>query len=181
MNKNKNKHNNERVLAIDPMSRGFAWVVFEGPDRLLDWSTADVREEKTKETLRRVAELLRTYEPAVVVLEDPRGPGSRKRARVARLLDAIRNLAQGSGARVWSCPMATVKAVFSQWEAQTKEAVADEVARRYPALALRRPPLRKIWMTEDPRINLFDAAALALTYFETRARRRGSKRARAAA
>lgn len=177
----KKTHSNERVLAIDPMSRGFAWVVLEGPDRPLDWSTADVREEKTKETLRRVAELLETYEPDVVVLEDPRGFGSRRRARVARLLDSIRNLVQSSGVRVWTCPMATVKAVFSQWEAGTKEEIADEVACRYPALALRRPPLRKIWMPEDPRINLFDAAAFALTYFETRARRRGSKRGQSAA
>jgi len=29
----------------------------------------------------------------------------------------------------------------------------------------RLPPLRKAWMSQDPRISVFDAAALALTHF----------------
>jgi hypothetical protein len=40
-----------------------------------------------------------------------------------------------------------------------------------PELTARLPRVRKPWMSEDERMSIFDAAAMALTYFETRRRR----------
>jgi hypothetical protein len=48
----------------------------------------------------------------------------------------------------------------------TKHVVAEVIAQRFPEeLGFRLPPKRRAWMSEDSRIDIFDAAALALAYF----------------
>jgi hypothetical protein len=47
----------------------------------------------------------------------------------------------------------------------TKNEIAEAIARRVPALHLYVPPARKPWMSEDARMGIFDAAALAFMYF----------------
>jgi hypothetical protein len=45
----------------------------------------------------------------------------------------------------------------------TKHALAEIIAKRFPEeLGSRLPPKRKPWMSEDSRMNIFDAVALAL-------------------
>jgi hypothetical protein len=47
----------------------------------------------------------------------------------------------------------------------TKHRLAETIARRIPGLQLYVPPVRKPWMSEDARMGIFDAAALASVYF----------------
>jgi hypothetical protein len=49
--------------------------------------------------------------------------------------------------------------------ATTKQKIAEMIAKQIPALNLYVPPERKPWMSEDPRMGIFDAAALAWMYF----------------
>jgi hypothetical protein len=45
----------------------------------------------------------------------------------------------------------------------TKRALAEIIAKRFPEqLGFQWPPKRKLWMSEDSRMNIFDAVALAL-------------------
>jgi len=48
-----------------------------------------------------------------------------------------------------------------------KRQLAEAIAARIPAFERYLPPPRKPWMSEDSRMNLFDAAALALTFFQS--------------
>ena len=59
---------------------------------------------------------------------------------------------------------ATVKRIFSPLGVQNKDQMARFIAPRFPELADYLPPERKPWMSEDPRMAIFDAAALGL-YF----------------
>lgn len=43
-----------RVLAIDPTSRGFGFVVFEGPEHLIDWAVVEIRKDKEDKCLQRM-------------------------------------------------------------------------------------------------------------------------------
>lgn len=168
-------NNRTRVLALDPTSRGLAYAVFEGEDRLLDWGTCTSdRKHKNESSLLRVGRLLLEWDPSVVVLQDATRKGSYRCLRIQRLLESIRELANDGGKTVCTFPKRTVKAAFAIYDARTKEERAAVVAGCYPELAPRLPPHRKIWMSEDERINIFDAAGLALTYFEIRRRKRGS-------
>jgi hypothetical protein len=48
----------------------------------------------------------------------------------------------------------------------TKHALAEMLAGRFPEeLASRLPPKRRPWMSEDYRMDIFDAVALALTFW----------------
>jgi hypothetical protein len=57
---------------------------------------------------------------------------------------------------------------FVERGATTKQKIAETIAKQVPALNLYVPPERKPWMSEDPRMGIFDAAALAWTYFHER-------------
>ena len=46
-----------RVLAIDPSTRGFGYAVLEGPNRLIDWAVKETKVDKTRMTLKFVADL----------------------------------------------------------------------------------------------------------------------------
>jgi len=152
-----------RILAIDPTTQGFGFVVLEGPETLVDWGVAHVRTEKTLRTLERVADLLDHYAPDLLVLEDAEAAGSRRRERARKLLQKTAELASRRRVRVKRVPMKAVKKAFAQESVRTKPEIAAAIARRFPELASRLPPRRKPWMSEDERMAIFDAAALALT------------------
>lgn len=160
-----------RVLAIDPTVSGFGYVVFEGSQTLIEWGTADVQpvkntQFKNTQCLKRVATLLYRYAPTVVILEDYRGDGSRRCPRVQKLINAIVRLASRRNVRTRSFSREAVRRAFADAGALTKEQIAGVIAARHPELLPRLPPPRKLWMPEDVRMSIFDAAALALTFFE---------------
>ena len=47
-----------------------------------------------------------------------------------------------------------------------KQVIAGLIAKHIPAFERHVPPPRKSWMSEDARMGLFDAAALALLFFQ---------------
>jgi len=67
----KRRTRDRRVLAIDPSTKGLAFIVFEGPDRLLDWGFAHVPRRHRLRTVR-FEQMLNRFRPDVVVLEDSR-------------------------------------------------------------------------------------------------------------
>jgi hypothetical protein len=53
-----------------------------------------------------------------------------------------------------------------QANASTKHQIVSDVAHQFPELARQLPPARKPWMSEDERMAIFDAAALAVIFFD---------------
>jgi len=160
-----------RVLAIDPTTRGFAFAVMEDPHRLIDWGVKSVRPAKEDRCLAGVAAQIKFFAPTVLVLENTAGRGSRRCHRVRQLIQAIRSLAAKMGVRTRLISRRQVKAAFATTGALTKHQIALAIAQQLPELARRVPPHRKPWMSEDDRMNVFDAVALALTLFHLRHRR----------
>jgi hypothetical protein len=54
----------------------------------------------------------------------------------------------------------------------TKHKIAEAIAKHIPALDLYVPPARKPWMSENARMGIFDAAALAWLFFDSLSDRR---------
>ena len=160
------KPNPKRILAIDPTSRGFGYVVLESPTTLVDWAGKSVQSTEEAKTMAKVSEIIRHYRPEIIVLEDHRG--SRRCARIQKLLDKVCRLAKKEGLKSRRVQISLVKKVFRTFRANTKHEIAHAVAQQLPELAPRLPPYRKPWMSEDYRMAIFDAAALALTYFLSR-------------
>jgi hypothetical protein len=154
-----------RIFALDPTTKGFGYAVFETPFHLVDWGLAHVSGEKESGAIARFEELLDQYRPDIVILEDSTAPGSRRRPRVQKLLERLRDSARGRGVAVHLIPRLAVIECFSSPDKRaTKFSVTQNLAETFPELAPKMPARRKIWQSEDERIATFDALALAVTY-----------------
>jgi hypothetical protein len=148
----------DRVLAIDPTSRGFAFVVLEAPALLMDWGERIVP-ARSGGLLRKVDELLSRYEPDLLVIEDLAVPGARRRKRASREIRSIELLALTRGLSAERVSRLAVLDAFAP--AKSKLEVALRLADIFPTLAERLPRKRKAWTTEDARMNIFDALGFA--------------------
>jgi hypothetical protein len=160
-----------RALAVDPASRGLGFSLLEGPSTLIDWGFHNARDDRDARCIAYVISMLTEFKPDVLVLEDFGGPNSRRTARVRALADAFAAAAKERGI---DCRRISRKAVQSKFPScRTKYDVARELAAQFPDIKPWCPPPRKIWLTEDPRINMFDALSLAVTHL-TRTKKDGN-------
>jgi hypothetical protein len=161
MNQHPTKH--PRVLAIAPSTRGFGFAVFEERETLVDWGVKSAQGDKNKRSLVKVGELIAHYEPRVVVLEDSSGEGSRRSVRIRNLGRRIITLAASLNVCVVVLSRKQIRQVFFTYGEGTKHALAEILAKRFPEeLGPRLPPKRKPWKSEDCRMDIFAAVALAV-------------------
>ena len=156
------------VIAIHPTSRGFGWVLFEAPGAIATWGVVDVsnyKEDKNRRALARIGKLLERYSTSVLILEDFEHKPARRGARIKRLCRAMLRLAAHRGIEVRVYPRAAVNACFRSVGAKTRHEIAQAVALHVDALRHMLPARRRLWDPEHPRMGLFQAAALAITYY----------------
>jgi hypothetical protein len=154
------------VLAIFTTKRGFGWVIFEGPHGLIDWGRREARGDKNRQSVAKVTKLINWYKPDVLVLEDAIAKHSRRRKRIQLLQQDLTEVASSFGIDTEHISRSEIKAVFEARGAKTRYGIAAAVAVEFPTLAPWMPPPRKIWREESPRLSIFDAAALAISFFE---------------
>src|SRR6202158_4084965 len=154
-----------RILAIDPTTKGFGYAILDLPLRLVAWGMAHIEGEKRSGAIFRFEALLDQFRPDAVVLEDTRAPGSRRYPRVRDLLEALAKGARERGLEVQPVSRLAVIGYFSSKEEQaTKHSIATTLAGAFPELAEKVPQKRKNWESEDERIAVFDALSLAGTF-----------------
>ena len=154
------------VLAVYPFSRGFAFVFFEGPESPFEWGVRELKDtHKNTRVLAEIKKLIDRYRPAVIVIENTDEKRSRRNTRIRKLYRMIRHLAAVEYVDVFRYTKSHIKACFSSVGASTKYDIAKAIAIQIPGFGHRMPPMRKPWVSEDPRQSLFDAAALGLTYY----------------
>jgi len=153
------------VLAVYPSSHGFAFVLFERPDAPFDWGMKQIRKRnKNAQTLEWIKKLVDRYEPEVLVFEAPSAK-SKRTDRIVRLYRMLTHFAIIEQLSVSRYTRAEVRSCFATVGASTKYEIARVIANQIPAFMHRLPPVRKIWMSEDPRQSLFDAAALGIAHY----------------
>src|SRR5947208_14729994 len=101
------------------------------------------------------------YRPDRLVLKNAEGAGSRRADRIRNLHRQLAELAKTRRIAVRQLARSEIKAAFAKREASTKYEIAQAVSRELPDLAPWLPPPRKIWMSEDPKLSIFDAGSLA--------------------
>lgn len=156
----------DMTLAIYATSKGFAFVLFHGPTIPFDWGLRGIRNpSRNRKCLEAVADLINQFQPLSIILEDTSEPDSRRTARIRRLYQTIVHLAAANAIDVHRIGKGAIKKAFASVGASTKFEIAQAIAIQIPAFAPRLPRARKPWMNQDERQCLFDAAALAITYF----------------
>ncbi len=151
------------VLAIHLSTTGFGWVVFE--DTIpVDWGLATAKVDKNTACLKRLRTLLNQYEPAVLVLEEFEHGYTRRHARIQRLYRSLMVLAKMRRVPVCVITRSQVRSCFRKTSATTRYKIAQAIAMQLPELRSRLPQIRRPWMSEDSRMSLFAATALAITH-----------------
>lgn len=154
------------TFAVHATSRGFGYVVFEGPFTPYDWGNVTARGNKNAVCLRKLDMMLDRFAPQTMLLE-AYGRGTALRSeRITRLYRALTAMAGGRGIDVLIYKRVDIEACFGTMGARTRQEIAEAVARQIDAFAHRLPKLRKPWHSEDRRMALFNAAALVLTHFQ---------------
>lgn len=148
-----------RILAIDPASKGFGFAVVEGADRLVDWGVARVWTRSELEFVARVDAAITQYRPTVVAFETI--PTDRRRARSARRLVALSKYLRDRDTQIAPVSPTQLAKTFPP-PVVTKRQRAETIAVAFPELKAWLPRHRRPWMTEDERMHIFDAAAIAI-------------------
>jgi Holliday junction resolvasome RuvABC endonuclease subunit len=152
-----------RILAIAPSSRGFGYAVIEGHKLLVDWGTRSVTGDKNAGSLKEVKKMIEHYNPQVMVVENTATKESRRSLRIKTLTKRLVAVAEKRNIKVGLFSQEQVRGVFFGDAVGTKHALAEIIAGRFPEeLGFRLPPKRRTWMSEDSRMDIFDAVALAL-------------------
>ena len=111
----------------------------------------------------KVKELIDHYQPDALALEDASAKGSRRSPRIRKLGRQIIKLAATRKLRIRVFPRDQVMNAFIASGPKTKPALAQIIAGMFPGqLGRELPPKRKPWMSEDSRVSIFEAVALAL-------------------
>jgi hypothetical protein len=167
----------KRILAIDPLTRGFGFAVLDGPKLLLDWGVRATKPspKPVERSLREIGRLLEGYSPDRVIVEDCLDRYSRRGRRSQRLIERVVSLAGGRGIPVRRISRGGLRRAFAAEQARTKYQIALAIVRRFPELAVRLPPIRKPWMSEPAQMGVFDSVAFALTFFSRRPGAKGKQ------
>jgi Holliday junction resolvasome RuvABC endonuclease subunit len=106
-----------------------------------------------------VEKLIAHYQPGVLAKNSRRSP------RIRKLCQQIIKMAVNRKISVKLFSRDQVMKTFIADGQGTKHAMAEMISNRFPEeLGSHLPPKRKPWMSEDSRMNIFDAVALALVF-----------------
>jgi Holliday junction resolvasome RuvABC endonuclease subunit len=157
-----------RILAVAPSTNGFGYAVIEGQKVFVDWGVKLVEGDKNSGSMKKVGEMIDLYNPQVMVLEDTANKESRRSPRIKALTKLLVVVAEDRSVKVVMFSQKQVRRVLLGDERGTKEALAANIAEQFPEeLGFRLPPKRRPWMSEDSRMDIFDAVALALAHYSS--------------
>jgi hypothetical protein len=154
----------KRVIAFDIRPRSFGFVVFEGSSELLDFGVRSFRGGMNAVQVspgQKIAALIDEFRPHAFVLEDR---ASRRTNWTSMVTGVLEHEAKKRRISVVSISRVNVRKAFVGRDGNKYE-IASALAQQIPTLASKLPPKRKCWESEDYRMSIFDAAALAVAYF----------------
>jgi hypothetical protein len=171
MNQTTSKH--FRILAIALSARGFGFVVMEGQKTIIECGGRVAADgDKNAQSLTKMKKLLNFYRPGVLVLQDVEAKGSRRAPRIKTLNRQIKGMAEKQKIEVKLISGTQMRSLLLGNPKGTKQEMAEMLAMQFPdEIASRLPPKRKLWKSEDGRMDIFDAMALAVVFRMKRAKR----------
>ena len=158
----------KRILGISLRSQRLGFAIIEGSVELIHWGM--VYYEKNEDArvaaaARRVAALLERFAPSIMGIEKSRTANALNPERVELLYRSIRREASHFSASTLLFTRIKVREAFQDFGARSKDDIAAILARMFPELQPSLPPKRKLWEPEHFSMPMFDAVALAVSYW----------------
>jgi Holliday junction resolvasome RuvABC endonuclease subunit len=161
-----------RIIGISPSMWGFGFALLEGNNVLVDWDAKITSKDKNARCLKEVDRLINLYAPDAMALFDY-SAGSKRSLRVQRLNRCMIALAKKHRIKVELFTPEKVAQLFFPDGGGTKHDMAEVLAKRFSdEIGFRLPPKRAAWMNQDRRMDIFDAAALAVAFRRKRSEQR---------
>lgn len=153
-----------RILALDVHRQRYGYAILEAPAELLDWG---VRRRYLRHAPRSVTwvrkslrDLVARWRPSLIVTKELSKPATSGLKKIVASLVAE---ARCFGIPVRPVPESAIRSTFGGGRHVTKYHIAQMLVQRFSFLAFLLPPLRKIYESQDYRMSMFAAMALALT------------------
>ena len=146
----------ERILAIDLHPKRYGYAVLEAPEELLDWGVKRINGHcpRQRSLSRGLRSLMEVWSPSLVAMRQPlRAVPVRTRKLLRDLTDEVTR---------YGIPVIRISQGPENLHHPTKDVLASSLVRQFPFLAHMLPRKRRIWESEDYRISIFVAIALAL-------------------
>ena len=162
------------TMSLYTNSRGFPFVLFEGTLSPYDWRIVEVRgPEREEQCLNKITAILDRSEPDVLILQDTGPDGTPRASRLVALNNSVEAAARQRSIPVFMYSRSEVYSSFAAVGFANKQELAELIAKHIPAFERYIPPPRKPWKSEDARVGIFDAAALALAFFQKAGEQQG--------
>lgn len=153
------------LCAIYANANGFGFVYMENARKLIDFGVVRINPISNRKVMARIRQTLEYLRPSIVIVQDPEGKSSRTGNRVKQLIEWIIAYATEMNLTVVQYSRDQVKEVFEQFGATTKYMIAQVLLTEFKELQMKAPKERKLWMSEDRNMAIFDALALGVTWF----------------
>ena len=155
-------------MAIFLNARGFAYAAFQGHLAPVDWGMSDVRGKgKNARCLELVERTVRRVAPDLLILRSPGDKACFRRLR--RLTLEVEELANRLSIPVEKISRVQIDEAFSFLMPLSRYMIVEAIARNIPAFEQYVALRRKLRQSEDHRMGLFDAAAMAATFYQSQA------------
>lgn len=136
--------------------------MLEEPFRLIDWGLKCVTKDKNAGSIALLEKLVVHYSPQLIIVPELSPDGSQQSARTQRLIHEMTAMVLKKELVVQATSRTDIWKYF-RGEATTKHELAILLAERFPEeLGAYLPHARRPWMSEDNRMNIFVAVALAI-------------------
>jgi len=143
-------------------TRGFAFALTEGPQRLVSWGLRR-RSLSQGDVVKTLKGIVESSQPLFVAFEQE--ASERKGCRGRRFSKMLSAACAPCGVMVHAVESKSVQAL-SAVPHPTKWQVAEAVSKRFTQIQHKLPKPRRSWQGEDDRIGSFLALAAALTLWE---------------
>jgi hypothetical protein len=152
-----------RILAVSLSSRGFGYAVMEGNCRLIDYGKKIINKKKNARSLAHIDKLIARSEPTVLALQNVNTKGSRRVPRIKKLHLNVVALAKRHKIKTGKISGTELRTALLGDPKGTRHGMAVVLAQKFPdELASRLPSKRKLYDSEDARMDIFMAVGLAV-------------------
>jgi Holliday junction resolvasome RuvABC endonuclease subunit len=160
-----------RLLAFALSSHGLGYAVLEGEKFLVEYGNTSVKGNKNRKCLAKTEKLIALYRPDALVLQDATVKSSHRSPRIKTLNQQVVEAARKRRLKVTLFSGKQLRNLLLGNVHGTKQEMAEMLVKHFPdELASRLPPKRRTWESADARMDIFDAAALAVAFRMTEAR-----------